>query len=86
MSALYCSYNHYVEIIEPDSGRACIKCCNDPADCPTGRSEQASSSSIHYFADGINAVRRQARQAVMLSSLAATPAAKFSAHELYQSS
>ncbi|KAG8705331.1 hypothetical protein FRC09_003023 [Ceratobasidium sp. 395] len=28
-------FNHYVEIIEPDVGRACIRCCQDPADCPT---------------------------------------------------
>ncbi|KAG9087766.1 hypothetical protein FS749_002656 [Ceratobasidium sp. UAMH 11750] len=28
-------YNHYVEIVEPDNGRTCIRCCQDPADCPT---------------------------------------------------
>jgi len=27
-------YNHYVELIEPAGSRACIKCCDDPADCP----------------------------------------------------
>jgi len=26
-------YNHYVELIEPASKRACIRCCNDPSDC-----------------------------------------------------
>jgi len=26
-------YNHYVELIEPASNRACIRCCVDPADC-----------------------------------------------------
>ena len=26
-------YKHYVEIVEPSSNRACIKCCDDPADC-----------------------------------------------------
>ncbi|KAJ7177026.1 hypothetical protein C8R46DRAFT_1346918 [Mycena filopes] len=29
------SYNHYVEIVEPAAPRACIRCCDDPADCPT---------------------------------------------------
>jgi len=28
-------YNHYVELIEPASNRACIRCCIDPSDCPT---------------------------------------------------
>ena len=27
-------YNHYVELVEPGGNRACIKCCDDPADCP----------------------------------------------------
>ncbi|CAE6388801.1 unnamed protein product [Rhizoctonia solani] len=27
-------YNHYVEIIEPDVGRACIRCCQQYNDCP----------------------------------------------------
>ncbi|GAB1526586.1 hypothetical protein RhiTH_009754 [Rhizoctonia solani] len=27
-------YNHYVELIEPAGQRACIRCCDDPADCP----------------------------------------------------
>ncbi|KIM76814.1 hypothetical protein PILCRDRAFT_826024 [Piloderma croceum F 1598] len=26
-------YKHYVEIVEPASRRACIKCCDDPTDC-----------------------------------------------------
>ncbi|KIM71379.1 hypothetical protein PILCRDRAFT_830381 [Piloderma croceum F 1598] len=26
-------YKHYIEIVEPASRRACIKCCNDPTDC-----------------------------------------------------
>jgi hypothetical protein len=29
-------YNHYVELIEPSDRRACIKCCDDGADCPLG--------------------------------------------------
>jgi len=28
-------YNHYVEMIEPSTPRACIRCCDDPDDCPT---------------------------------------------------
>jgi len=28
-------YNHYVELIEPSNNRACIRCCDDPDDCPT---------------------------------------------------
>ncbi|KAH7334664.1 hypothetical protein B0J17DRAFT_770245 [Rhizoctonia solani] len=27
-------YNHYVEIVEPDVGRACIRCCRQYSDCP----------------------------------------------------
>lgn len=27
-------YNHYVEIIEPSDKRFCIKCCDNPDDCP----------------------------------------------------
>lgn len=30
-------YNHYVELVEPAGPRACIKCCDDPADCPTNK-------------------------------------------------
>ncbi|KAF7316548.1 hypothetical protein MIND_00174100 [Mycena indigotica] len=30
-------YNHYVEIVEPAGNRACIRCCNNPADCPTNK-------------------------------------------------
>ncbi|KAH6909789.1 hypothetical protein BKA70DRAFT_176202 [Coprinopsis sp. MPI-PUGE-AT-0042] len=28
-------YSHYVELIEPLAQRACIRCCDDPDDCPT---------------------------------------------------
>lgn len=28
-------YNHYVELVEPAGPRACIRCCDDPVDCPT---------------------------------------------------
>jgi hypothetical protein len=27
-------YNHYVELVEPADRRACIKCCDNSADCP----------------------------------------------------
>ncbi|KAF9266391.1 hypothetical protein L218DRAFT_921913 [Marasmius fiardii PR-910] len=27
-------YNHYIELVEPAGRRACIKCCDDPNDCP----------------------------------------------------
>ncbi|TRM63490.1 hypothetical protein BD626DRAFT_494496 [Schizophyllum amplum] len=27
-------YKHYVELVEPAGNRACLKCCDDPADCP----------------------------------------------------
>ncbi|KAF6759815.1 hypothetical protein DFP72DRAFT_884292 [Ephemerocybe angulata] len=27
-------YNHYVELVEPDVKRACIKCCDNYDDCP----------------------------------------------------
>ncbi|KAG5634296.1 hypothetical protein H0H81_002502 [Sphagnurus paluster] len=30
-------YNHYVELVEPAGPRGCIKCCDDPADCPVDR-------------------------------------------------
>nr|GAT46422.1 predicted protein [Mycena chlorophos] len=33
-------YKHYVEIVEPGGNRACIRCCNDAADCPTNKDTQ----------------------------------------------
>ncbi|KAL9935346.1 hypothetical protein V8E36_005694 [Tilletia maclaganii] len=27
-------YNAYVELVEPDANRACIRCCENPSDCP----------------------------------------------------
>ncbi|CAE6418295.1 hypothetical protein ACGC1H_005086 [Rhizoctonia solani] len=27
-------YAHYVELLEPSTGRACIRCCQDTNDCP----------------------------------------------------
>ena len=32
-------YNHYVELVEPDVKRACIRCCDNSADCPLNRGE-----------------------------------------------
>jgi len=44
-------YNHYVELVEPGGNRACIKCCDDPADCPLDRDTQGCQSVIpgNYF-------------------------------------
>ena len=36
-------YNHYVELVEPAGPRACIKCCDDPRDCPTNKGERRSA-------------------------------------------
>ncbi|KAJ7489130.1 hypothetical protein FB451DRAFT_1522404 [Mycena latifolia] len=30
-------YKHYVELLGPSAARACIRCCDDAADCPTNR-------------------------------------------------
>ena len=42
-------YKHYVELVEPAGPRACIKCCDDPADCPTnkGMFPQLASQTIY---------------------------------------
>jgi hypothetical protein len=32
-------YNHYVELVEPDANRACIKCCDVFADCPLDKGQ-----------------------------------------------
>ena len=37
ISELFSSYNHYVELVEPAGPRACIKCCDNPVDCPVDR-------------------------------------------------
>ncbi|KAJ3557666.1 hypothetical protein NM688_g1353 [Phlebia brevispora] len=39
-------YKHYVELIEPSANRACIKCCDDPADCPTNKDTQGCPAVI----------------------------------------
>ncbi|KAH8832181.1 hypothetical protein DL96DRAFT_1459642 [Flagelloscypha sp. PMI_526] len=47
-------YNHYVELVEPRGPRACIKCCDDPADCPVNIDESGCPSVIpgNYFTCG----------------------------------
>ncbi|KAJ7064646.1 hypothetical protein C8F01DRAFT_1218923 [Mycena amicta] len=44
-------YNHYVELVEPAGSRVCIRCCNDPADCPTHKDTQGCPNVIpgNYF-------------------------------------
>ena len=44
-------YNHYVELVEPRGPRACIKCCDDPNDCPTNKDTQGCPTVIpgNYF-------------------------------------
>lgn len=44
-------YKHYVELVEPRGPRACIKCCDDPADCPTNKDTQGCPNVIpgNYF-------------------------------------
>ncbi|KAH8998768.1 hypothetical protein EDB86DRAFT_2909993 [Lactarius hatsudake] len=44
-------YKHYVEILEPAGPRACLKCCDDPADCPTNKDTQGCPNVIkgNYF-------------------------------------
>ncbi|KAJ6607664.1 hypothetical protein B0H10DRAFT_2227575 [Mycena sp. CBHHK59/15] len=36
------AYRHYVELIEPRASRACIRCCDDPVDCPTTKGQSFS--------------------------------------------
>ncbi|TEB30845.1 hypothetical protein FA13DRAFT_498756 [Coprinellus micaceus] len=44
-------YNHYIEILEPSAPRACIRCCDDPDDCPTHDDKDGCPSVIpgNYF-------------------------------------
>jgi hypothetical protein len=41
MRCVIYSYNHYVELIEPAGPRGCIRCCDDPDDCPVHEGEPA---------------------------------------------
>ncbi|KDQ21527.1 hypothetical protein BOTBODRAFT_50152 [Botryobasidium botryosum FD-172 SS1] len=47
-------YDHYVEILEPVSNRACLRCCIDPADCPTTMDTNGCPNLIpgNYFTCG----------------------------------
>jgi hypothetical protein len=44
-------YQHYVELVEPAERRACIKCCDNAADCPTNKDTQGCPTVIpgNYF-------------------------------------
>ncbi|KAF7300955.1 Allergen protein [Mycena indigotica] len=44
-------YKHYVELVEPDVRRACIKCCDDPSECPLDRDQSGCPAVIqgNYF-------------------------------------
>ncbi|KAK7052502.1 hypothetical protein R3P38DRAFT_2860684 [Favolaschia claudopus] len=44
-------YKHYVELVEPGDRRACIKCCDDPADCPLNKDQSGCPAVIsgNYF-------------------------------------
>ncbi|KAH8810508.1 hypothetical protein DL96DRAFT_1561737 [Flagelloscypha sp. PMI_526] len=44
-------YNHYVELVEPSGSRACLKCCDDPADCPVNKDTAGCPAVIpgNYF-------------------------------------
>ncbi|KAI8139261.1 hypothetical protein BJV82DRAFT_522002 [Fennellomyces sp. T-0311] len=39
MGASCTGYSFFVSMIEPSDNRFCIRCCQNTADCPTGRSE-----------------------------------------------
>ena len=49
-------YKHYVELVEPRGPRACIKCCDDPKDCPTNKDTQGCPAVIpgNYFDCRVN--------------------------------
>ncbi|KAB5589295.1 putative effector protein [Ceratobasidium theobromae] len=44
-------FDHYVSLIEPAENRACLRCCEDPADCPTNMDTQGCEAVIpgNYF-------------------------------------
>ncbi|ELU36772.1 hypothetical protein AG1IA_09202 [Rhizoctonia solani AG-1 IA] len=45
-------YNHYVELLEPGSGRACIRCCQDTNDCPLSMDTSGCPAVIPGNYDG----------------------------------
>ncbi|KAG9088362.1 hypothetical protein FS749_002224 [Ceratobasidium sp. UAMH 11750] len=44
-------YKHYVELVEPDAKRACIKCCDNFDDCPVNKDTAGCPAVIsgNYF-------------------------------------
>ncbi|KAG8734775.1 hypothetical protein FRC12_018384, partial [Ceratobasidium sp. 428] len=44
-------YKHYVELVEPDVKRACIKCCDNYDDCPLDKDQNGCPAVIpgNYF-------------------------------------
>ncbi|RIB17103.1 hypothetical protein C2G38_2017141 [Gigaspora rosea] len=44
--ALCAGFNKFVNLVEPDNGHFCIRCCNDGASCDVGRSEAGCESII----------------------------------------
>jgi len=44
-------FNHYVELVEPRGPRACIKCCENPNDCPVDKDTLGCPTVIpgNYF-------------------------------------
>ncbi|KAF9645073.1 hypothetical protein BDM02DRAFT_3101901 [Thelephora ganbajun] len=49
-------FNHYIELVEPRSRRACIRCCDNPQDCPTDLARAGCPVVIpgNYFDCGYN--------------------------------
>jgi hypothetical protein len=48
---IFHSYNHYVEVVEPAGSQACIKCCDDLADCPTNMGMYIAIHIFFFFTD-----------------------------------
>ncbi|KAF9007476.1 hypothetical protein BDQ17DRAFT_1350709 [Cyathus striatus] len=44
-------YKHYVELVEPDAKRACIKCCDNYDDCPLNKDTSGCPTVVpgNYF-------------------------------------
>ncbi|KAF9571102.1 hypothetical protein EC968_001021 [Mortierella alpina] len=39
-------YNHFVQLIEPNENRYCLRCCMQKSDCPTNKSERGCDEII----------------------------------------
>ncbi|KAI8063209.1 hypothetical protein BC940DRAFT_307822 [Gongronella butleri] len=47
ISGVTCNgYKYFVNILEPDSGDFCIRCCQDSSDCNVGRSEYGCDAVV----------------------------------------